>query len=365
MKADNASLKSPWAYCAQHDQTNAPVYRYGRIRSIKSLELALGMPEQALRALAKRASSMYFVAKRVPKEDGAQRVLFDTRQPLKKILQRVNSQFLKRVYYPPYLTGGVPGKDYTWSTKLHANAPLVIKEDIRKFFPSVSTEVVFDIWHRFFGFSLDVAELLTLLTTRNGHLEQGSPTSGYLANLALWDVEPRTVSLLVQKCGITRYSRHVDDICMSSTSMISAAQMTQAISLVYGMLANKGLSPNRAKHIAMHAGEPIRILKLVANRKPSLHKSEQSRVRAAVHGFCLRAANLDKPDLLRAELPKIRGLAYKLRRFHPQRAAPLLARIDTIARALESLDSSMLSSTALSTDNFQPLAVACDTTPWD
>jgi len=150
MKADNASLKSPWAYCAQHDQANAPVYRYGRIRSIKSLELALGMPEQALRALAKRASSMYFVAKRVPKEDGALRILFDTRQPLKKILQRVNSQFLKRVCYPPYLTGGVPGKDYTWSAKLHANAPLVIKEDIRKFFPSVSTEVVFDIWHRFF-----------------------------------------------------------------------------------------------------------------------------------------------------------------------------------------------------------------------
>lgn len=335
MKADNASPKSPWAYCARPEHTNAPVYKHGRIRSVKSLELALGLTEQALRALAERASKMYFVAKRIPKEDGTQRILFDTRQPLKRILQRINSQFLKRVCYPPYLTGGVPGKDYTCSAKLHANAPLVIKEDIRKFFPSVSTEVVFDIWHRFFGFSPDVAELLALLTTRNGHLEQGAPTSGYLANLALWDVEPRVVSLLEKKCGISRYSRHVDDICMSSTSAISATQMTRAISLVYGMLANKGLSPNRAKHIAMHAGQPIRILKLVANRKPSLHKSEQSKVRAAVHGFCLRAANLDEPDLLRAELPKIRGLAYTLKRFHPQRAAPLLARIDAIARALE------------------------------
>jgi len=193
---------------------NAPVYSYGRIRSIESLERALRMPEPAIRALATQASKMYFVAKRIPKEDGTIRVLFDTRQPLKAVLQRINSQFLKKVHYPPYLTGGVPGKDYVSSTRLHANATLVIKEDIQTFFPSVHAEVVLDIWKCFFGFSTDVAQLLTLLTTRDGHLEQGAPTSGYLANLALWDVEARVVSQLAQECGLTGYSRHVDDICM-------------------------------------------------------------------------------------------------------------------------------------------------------
>lgn len=296
------------------------------------------MPASAIRALAMRASSMYFVAKRTPKEDGTLRVLFDTRQPLKTVLQRINSQFLRKVHYPPYLTGGVPGKDYVSSARLHTNATIVMKEDIRTFFPSVDAGVVLDIWERFFGFSTDVAQLLMLLTTRNGHLEQGAPTSGYLANLALWDVEARVVAQLARECGITAYSRHVDDICMSSQTPISSAQKTRAVSLIYGMLANKNLAPKRAKHLTMHEGEQIRVLKLVANRKPSLPANARSRIRAAVHQFCRRAATLEDPASLRAELPKIRGLALHLRRFHPGQAKVMLAAIETVARALNSAE---------------------------
>lgn len=296
------------------------------------------MPEPAIRALAARASRMYTVAKRVQKEDGTVRVLYDTRQPLKAVLQRINSQFLRKVQYPPYLTGGVPGKDYISSAKLHGNAKLVIKEDIRTFFPTVDAGVVLDIWQCFFGFSPDVAQLLTLITTRDGHLEQGAPTSGYLANLALWDVEPRVVTQLARECGITGYSRHVDDICMSTQTVISSSQKARAISLVYGMLANKGLAPKRVKHITKHGGQQIQVLNLVANRKPTLPASQQARIRAAVHQFCLRATTLEDPAPLRADLPKIRGLVLHLRRFRPGRAAPLLAAIDSVARTLNSLE---------------------------
>lgn len=346
---------------------NAPVYSFGRIRSIESLERALRMPESAIRALATKASKMYFVAKRIPKEDGTIRVLFDTRQPLKAVLQRINSQFLKKVQYPPYLTGGVPGKDYVSSARLHANATLVIKEDIQTFFPSVHAEVVLDIWERFFGFSTDVAQLLTLLTTRDGHLEQGAPTSGYLANLALWDVEARVVSQLARECGLTGYSRHVDDICMSSPSPISTSHKAKAVSLIYGMLASKNLAPKRAKHITMHGGQQIRILKLVANRKPSLSAIEQSRIRAAVHQFCRRAANLEDSTSLRAELPKIRGLVHHLKRFHPRKAAVMLEAIDRAARALNSIDVQQGDVAPTASAFLEPVATNApgNQAPWD
>ncbi|MCP3019631.1 reverse transcriptase family protein [Cupriavidus basilensis] len=324
----------------------APLYPHARVQSIDSLRHPLGMEPDALRNLSARASRMYFVAKRVIKEDGSERVLYDTRQPLKSVLQRINEQFLRRVRYPEYLTGGVPGKDYKSSVDIHANAATVIKEDITKFYPSVSAAVVFDIWHRFFGFSAEVAELLAQLTTRDGHLEQGAPTSGYLANLALWDVEPSMVQRLAER-GIDRYSRHVDDICISSERKLGGQEIAWAVSQVYGMLRQKELQAKRSKHKVMRSHAAITILKLVGNTKASLPSSERSRVRAMVHRFCKAGAEATAEEhvqQLLAELPRVRGQAYKVKRFHVTEGTRLAAKIDEVARLLVTRRDSSVSS---------------------
>src|SRR5690606_29709275 len=249
---------------------------------------------------------MYFVAKTIPKDDGTQRILYDTRNPLKTVLHRINDNFLRRVIYPHYLTGGVPDKDYTDSVKIHVNAKSVIKEDISKFYPSVSFEVVYEIWASFFRFSSDVAELLSMLTTRDGHLEQGAPTSGYLANLALWDVEPSLVAKLAS-IRVTRYSRHVDDITLSSPDHLSASRVDWAVRTVSDALASKGLLVHAGKHQVMHAGEAIKVLKLIGNTKPSQPPKERSRVRALVHTFCLSVESGDSLEELETLLPRVRG----------------------------------------------------------
>jgi retron-type reverse transcriptase len=277
---------------------------------------------------------MYFVARRIAKEDGEFRVLFDTREPLKSVLKRINLNFLSRVKYPSYLTGGVPGKDYKSSVDQHAGANTVIKEDIKKFFPSVTSAMVFDIWSRFFGFAPEVSDVLTLLTTRDGHLEQGAPTSGYLANLVLWDLESPMIDRLAEH-GITRYTRHVDDICMSSTKHLQPAEMSSAVAQVYGMLAAKGLKPNRPKHKTQRGGQSIKILKLVANTKASLPKKERSRIRALVHGFVRRVAEGEDAQNLQTELPRVRGQVYKLKRFHTGKGTRLVTQIDAAASVLK------------------------------
>lgn len=88
------------------------LYPYGRVQSIESLRHPLGLGPAELERLANRASQMYFEAKRELKDDGSERILFDTRPPLQAVLQRININFLRRVRYTDYLTGGVPGKDY-------------------------------------------------------------------------------------------------------------------------------------------------------------------------------------------------------------------------------------------------------------
>lgn len=52
------------------------------------------------------------------------------------------------------------------------------------------------------GFSDDVAEILTMLTTKDGGLPQGAVTSSFLANLVFWDYEPS----LVEKLAFAGYA---------------------------------------------------------------------------------------------------------------------------------------------------------------
>ncbi|RQT06377.1 RNA-directed DNA polymerase [Burkholderia contaminans] len=302
-------------------------YPHARIQSVESLRHPLGMGPVGLRRLAKRASDMYFVAHRIPKDDGSERIVYDTREPLKSVLRRINQHILRRVVYPDYLTGGVPGKDYKSNVEIHVGAATVVKEDISSFFPSVSEVLVFDIWHRFFGFSTDVAEVLTALTTRDGHLEQGAPTSGYLANLALWDVEPNLVHRLAEE-GFTAYSRHVDDIVLSSNEELEGGEIAWAVSQIYGTLRKKGLQAKRAKHEVMRLNRPIVILKLIGNEKASLPARERSRVRAVVHRFCTNIESGVDIALLEADLPSVRGLVHKVKRFHPTEGNKLVAQVE-------------------------------------
>ena len=136
-----------------------------------------------------------------------------------------------------------------------------------------------------------------------------------MANLALWDVEPKLIATLAP-IGITRYSRHVDDITLSSPEHLSASKVDWAVRVVGASLALKGLLVHPTKHEVMQAGGQIKILKLVANTKPSLPMKERSRVRAMVHTFCQQVAVGGSTPELQALLPRVRGQAYKVKRFH-------------------------------------------------
>lgn len=308
-------------------------FPHGRVQSLESLQYQLGMKPADLRRLAKKASRMYFVATVQGKPDGSKRVLYDTRQTLKVVLKRINEHFLRRVYYPAYITGGVPRRDYTDSVEVHRNASVVIKEDISKFFPSVTSDIVFGIWRNFFKFGEDVSQVLTDLTTRDGHLEQGAPTSGYLANLALYDLEPNLVQQLASR-GLDRYSRHVDDITMSSADRLDSAQVAWAVQRVQRMLKAKGLHAKREKHEVMRGNAQIKILNLVANKKPAWPLEERARVRAMVHNFCRQVYSGQDDVQLTAQLPKIRGHVYKVKRFHGREGAQFVTQVDAAAQAL-------------------------------
>ena len=66
------------------------------------------------------------------------------------------------------------------------------------------------------GFSADVAHILTKLSTRNGEIPQGVPTSTLLANIVFWPIGIKISNLA--KVNDIKFTIYVDDMTLSSPS---------------------------------------------------------------------------------------------------------------------------------------------------
>lgn len=272
---------------------DAPLYPFKPIYSLKALSLALGEPVELLVSLAKRASNLY---RHVPqtKKDGSIRDTYDAYEPLKAIQRKIVDRLLARIRYPQYLHGGIKDpvrrRSIYSNARVHGRAKTILLQDIKDFFPSITVQHVQQIFSGLFGFSEEVSHVLALLTTRLGVVPQGASTSGYLANLVFWDIEPALVVRLNAQ-GLN-YSRFADDITISAMSPLDSSTLTELVSAVTRMLAEKGCYQKRSKlHVrkrgqtvqVQEEGEPLTVTGLtIFNRAPGIPKAERKAIRAAV-----------------------------------------------------------------------------------
>ncbi|HGL5077690.1 reverse transcriptase family protein [Burkholderia multivorans] len=340
------------------NQIEVPRYTAAPIESMAALSRALGVTSAHLLAVAARASSLYRVAEKVEKADGTFRETFDAKPALKDIHRRIKSSILDRVAFPRYLTGSIKGQDYRTNALLHRNSKILISEDIQGFFPSTGQCLVYEVWSQFFGFSDDVSRCLTSLCVKDGVLPQGGITSAHLANLVFWRVEP-AVRAELARFGI-RYSRYVDDICLSSPDAIGHEDKKKVIALVYAMLARHGYSAKRAKHKVQTSRGRIIATKLGVNRDPSLSQQQRGQIRAAVHKLELLFADGDLLGV-RGLLPSIGGRVSMLSRFHAIEGGALAKRVALVREQLNLLP--VPSATSAITSPTTP-AEFSNTVPW-
>jgi len=206
------------------------------------------------------------------------------REPLSFFLRALNKYFFENTIFPPYLLGGIKGRSYIDNARQHAKKRILINEDITKFYPSISQELVQDTFQYFFNLPNSIAVLIADLCCVNGFLATGSPISGNIANLILFDVEPDVVSQLQAKGFL--YTRFVDDITVSSPKQMSKEDITSVKILIYSMLTSKGFKINRQKSQIVTPANSMRVHKIIvnhANIQPS-QKNIQS-MRSDLHHF--------------------------------------------------------------------------------
>lgn len=150
---------------------------------------------------------------RKTKPNGKFRVIAPSCYGLRNIQNRLMSRVFNHVKFPYYITGSVKHRSGAINAKMHCGNPFHLQTDLTSFFDFVGYREVYKALIAL-RFSADVARLITQLTTYNGHLPQGTPTSPFLANLVGLSID----KIFLEYCepnGII-YTRYVDDITLSS-----------------------------------------------------------------------------------------------------------------------------------------------------
>jgi RNA-directed DNA polymerase len=102
----------------------------------------------------------------------------------KRRLQQIHSRvhtLLARVAVPSYLDSAIEGTSYISNAAAHESSALVVKVDVKKFFPSVSRAVVFNFFAGPLRCRRDVAGLLADILTFDAHLPTGGAASPIIA----------------------------------------------------------------------------------------------------------------------------------------------------------------------------------------
>jgi hypothetical protein len=313
-----------------------PLYSHAAIHGMAALSKALGVHQTVLARFALHAETMYRVAKSEKKDDGSLRQTYDALPRLKAVQIKIKERLLQRVVFPPYLHGSLRGRSPRTNADTHIRAKITFAEDISNFFPSASRALVHRVWADLFGFSQDVAALLTALTTKDGGLPQGAVTSSYLANLVFWDYEPGLVKTLALR-GL-RYSRYVDDVTVSSRLRLEPSEKTYVVSQIYGMLLHHGFKQKRSKHDITTAAKSMRTTKLVHHTRVSLPPIQRKNTRAAVYALEQRVSLGERGADVMKELASVSTRVGRLGSFHKTEAIALKKRIDSVRTTLRTLE---------------------------
>jgi hypothetical protein len=257
------------------------------------------------------------------KADGSARLIESPKQRLKAIQRNILAGILSVIPSHDAAHGFRTGRSIKSFTAPHIGREIVLKLDLKDFFPGVSKARVAAVF-RTAGYPESVADLLAGLCVnstpalvladrpsspgersgpavcalyRRPHLPQGAPTSPALGNLAAYRLDCRLTGLA--KAAGAQYTRYADDMAFSGGSDFARgikrfrAEVCE-IALEEGFLVHPGKTRVMRKSIRQQAAG------VVLNRRPNVARPLFDRLKAILHNCVIHGPagqNRDKiPD---------------------------------------------------------------------
>jgi hypothetical protein len=247
----------------------------------------------------------HYTYRLIPKASGRWRLLEMPKSQLKAIQRRLLSEMLALA--PPHNAahGYRQGRSIVTCAAPHCGQRVVLRFDLRHFFPSVRAARVHGLFAAM-GYPGPVARLLTGLCTnvipgdvwqaapaaaheerqryRAPHLPQGAPTSPALANLCAYRLDCR-LDGLARSLG-ANYTRYADDLTFSGGRDLELSARRVHVA-VCGIALDEGFEVNTRKSRLMRQGVRQQVVGVVVNARPNVRRAEYDALKAILYN-CLR-----------------------------------------------------------------------------
>lgn len=306
----------------------------------------------------------------INKRNGSARHIWAPIPRLKFVQRWILDKILNNLTTHGAAHGFVRDKSIVTNAAVHSDSKILIKLDIKEFFPSVNWRRVKGVF-RYAGYHEQIATLLALLCTesprqiveQNGAtyyvaladraLPQGAPTSPALTNIICLNLDRRLTGL-ADKLGL-RYSRYADDLTFSlpvndaaqehkatkKSKVVNKIENTsteqantehnhligQLLGSVHKILREEGFTLNNDKTRVIRTGNQQSVTGMVVNGDgaPRVPRQIKRRLRAAIH-------NLEKGGALRADetFDTLAGFAAWIASAEPELGHQYLDNIDSI-----------------------------------
>ncbi|MCA9673015.1 MAG: RNA-directed DNA polymerase [Myxococcales bacterium] len=292
-------------------------------------------------------SGSHYVRWTIPKRSGGTRLISSPKRDLKDAQRFIARKISEHLPVHSAAHGFLGGRSTVTNARAHAGAEVVIKLDIKDFYPTVTMPRVKGMFRKA-GYGEQVATVLALLCTDAPReamllrgqtryvatgprsLPQGAPTSPSITNAICLRMDSR-LSGLARKLGF-RYTRYADDLTFSWHDGKKPAPVGMLLGGVRKIVSSEGFVVHPNKTRVMRKGRAQRVTGLVVNAAGEgaaparVPRKLVRRLRAAIH-------NRERGKAREGEtLAQLAGWAAYLNMTDPERAQPMLARIHRLMR---------------------------------
>ena len=243
------------------------------------------------------SSSDHYSRFEIPKRNGKKRVISSPKPAMRKAQAWVRENILSDMKYHEAAMAFRPGQSIVDNAQIHAGADVIIRIDLKDFFPSIGFDQV-RLLFQSLGYNGGVSTVLALICTDSPRakvvldgltqwaalaprsLPQGAITSPDLANLIAYNLDTR-LSAYAEKSG-WKYTRYADDLVFSTkTAKPNASGMIKAVT---GICSGEGFVVNEAKTKIMRSPHRQTVTGLVVNDgNIRLSRKDLRRIRAFLH----------------------------------------------------------------------------------
>ena len=298
----------------------AQLWKVPAIDSVGALSQWLGLDTLELawfadlkgwqRVAAEQPRLRHYHYRVMAKRSGSLRLIESPKGRLKGLQRRILRYILERIPAHPAAHGFAKGRSIRTFAEPHAGRRVVLRMDLKDFFPSI-TRVRVQALFRTAGYPELVADLLGGICANiaprhvwNGaeelagrkelcearelyarpHLPQGAPTSPALANLCAFRLDCRLAGL-ARSAGAV-YTRYADDLAFSGDEAFERG-VERFSAHVAAILLEEGFTPQFRKTRIMRQGVRQRLAGLVVNRQVNVSRAEVDRLKAILTN-CVR-----------------------------------------------------------------------------